>query len=146
MTNIWIGMAAGFAATLLLSAMMLMKDAMKFMPQMDMIGMISGMMKMSRAMGWLIHFIVGTALYGFAYAFLFAPLWPGAYWLSGMALGVVGWLLASLAMMPMADKGFFGMKMGAIAPMMSLVMHVFFGAVLGWVYGLLIGGSPGAAP
>jgi hypothetical protein len=56
-----------------------------------------------------------------------------------MALGVVGWLIASLAMMPMADKGLFGIKMGAMAPMMSLVMHIFFGAVLGWLYGLLIG-------
>jgi hypothetical protein len=96
-------------------------------------------MKTSRMMGWLVHLVVGAVVYGLTYAFVFAPLWPGAYWLSGMALGVVGWMIASLAMMPMADKGLFGIKMGGMAPMMSLVMHIFFGAVLGWLYGLLIG-------
>jgi hypothetical protein len=139
MTNIWIGMAAGFAATIVLSALMLMKQVMNFMPEMDMIGMISGTMNVSRAMGWLVHFIVGTVLYGGAYAWIFAPWWPDAYWLSGAALGVLGWLIASLAMMPMAGKGVFGVKMGTMVPVMSLIMHVFFGAVLGWIYGLLIG-------
>jgi hypothetical protein len=139
MTNIWIGMVAGFAATVVLSAFMLMKQAMNVMPQMDMIGMIAGMMNASRAMGWVVHFIVGTVLYGGVYGWQFAPIWPDAYWLSGAALGIVGWLIASLAMMPMADKGVFGMKMGAKAPVMSLVMHVLFGALLGWIYALLIG-------
>jgi hypothetical protein len=73
MTDIWVGMAAGLAATVILSALMLMKDAMKLMPQMDMIGMISGMMKTSRMMGWLVHLVVGAVVYGLTYAFVFAP-------------------------------------------------------------------------
>lgn len=139
MTNIWIGLAAGLVATLVLSALMLMKDAIALMPQMDMIGMISGMMKMSRPMGWLVHFIVGTAVYGLAYAFVFAPLWPGGILAERHGLGR-RWLADRE---PRHDahggQGLFGMKMGAMVPVMGLVMHVFFGTVLGWVYGLLIG-------
>jgi hypothetical protein len=37
--------------------------------------------------------------------------------------------------MPMAGAGLFGMNMGVMAPMMTLVLHLIFGAVLGWVYG-----------
>ncbi len=138
MTNIWIGMVAGFAATVVLSALMLMKQAVRFMPELDMIGMISGMMHTSRAVGWLVHFTVGTVLYGIAFAWLAPVLWGDAYWLRGVVLGIVGWLIAMLALMPMAGKGIFGMKIGAMAPVMSLVAHALFGGVLGWVYGALL--------
>lgn len=138
MASIWIGLIAGFVATAVLSGMMLVKDRAGFMPEMDMIGMISGMMGTSRAAGWLVHFVVGTVLYGLAFAWVFAGLWPEAYWLGGAALGIAGWLAAMLMMMPMAGKGLFGMRIGAMAPMMSLVMHVVFGVILGWVYGVLI--------
>jgi len=36
--------------------------------------------------------------------------------------------------MPMAGVGLFGMTMGLMAPMMTLVLHVIFGAVLGVTY------------
>jgi len=36
--------------------------------------------------------------------------------------------------MPMAGAGLFGMAMGIMAPMMTLVLHVIFGAVLGAVF------------
>jgi hypothetical protein len=138
MTSIWIGMVAGFFATAALSVLMLMKQSMKFMPQMDMIAMIAGMMKVSRPMGWVIHFMVGTVLYGGIFGWILAPSLSGtSYWILGIVLGGLGWLFAMVAMMPMAGKGFFGMKIGIMAPMMSLLMHIFFGAVLGWVYGLI---------
>jgi len=37
--------------------------------------------------------------------------------------------------MPMAGAGFFGMQMGLMAPIMTLVLHLIFGAVLGLVHG-----------
>ena len=33
--------------------------------------------------------------------------------------------------------GFFGLKMGMMAPFMTLMLHVIYGAVLGYVYGKL---------
>lgn len=117
---------------------MLMQARMRLMPEMDTIGMISGMMGASRAAGWAIHFVVGTILCGLAYGWIFAGFWPDAHWLSGAVLGVVGWLIAMLVMMPVGGKGAFGMNIGAMAPAMSLTMHVFFGVILGEVYGGMV--------
>ncbi len=39
--------------------------------------------------------------------------------------------------MPMAGAGFFGLKMGLMAPVMTLLLHLIYGVVLGYVYGLL---------
>lgn len=138
MEPFWAGLVAGFVATLILSMMQLMKARMNLMPQLDMIGMISGMMGSSRSMGWVVHFMVGTVVYGLAYAYIFAGWWPDAYWLSGAALGVVGWLIAMLVMMPMAGKGFFATELGAMAPVMTFMMHVVFGAILGFIYGWVV--------
>lgn len=135
---IWIALVSGFIATAVLSLMMLVKQAMRVMPEMDMIGMISGMMHSSRAMGWVVHFVVGTVLYGLAFLWVFAGLWGNSYWLSGLTLGAVGWIIAMVMMMPMAGNGFFGLKLGPMVPVMSLVMHLVFGAILGWSYGALI--------
>lgn len=138
MDPIWIALIAGFVATVVLSMMMLAKQAMRLMPEMDMIGMISGMMRSSRAVGWLVHFMVGTVVYGLAFLWIFAGPWADGYWLSGLALGALGWLIAMIMMMPMAGKGVFGMKLGAMVPVMSLVMHLVFGAILGWTFGALV--------
>lgn len=40
-------------------------------------------------------------------------------------------------MMSAAGNGVFGMNLGAKVPIMSLMMHVDFGAILGLVYGWL---------
>jgi len=37
--------------------------------------------------------------------------------------------------MPMAGAGLFGMKLGLMAPMMTLALHLIFGAVMGLVFG-----------
>jgi hypothetical protein len=41
-----------------------------------------------------------------------------------------------IVMMPMAGAGFFGSHLGMMAPVMTLVLHVIYGFVLGAVYGL----------
>jgi len=138
MTPLWAGLIAGFVATTILSMMQLMKQKMNIMPQLDMIRMISGMMGASRGMGWVVHFIGGTVLYGLTYVYLFAGLGPDAHWLSGAALGAAGWLMAMLVMMPMAGNGVFGMKLGVMVPVMALMMHIVFGAIIGFVYGWIV--------
>ncbi|MGE3718542.1 MAG: DUF6789 family protein [Bauldia sp.] len=138
MTDFGVGLAAAAAATLVLSVMMLMKQGMRVMPDLDIIDMVAGMMGGSRAVGWMIHLTVGTVVYGLGYASLFAPIWPDSYWLSGILIGVAGWLVAGLMLMPMAQKGPFAIRLGFMGPLMSLLMHVIFGAVLGVVYGALV--------
>ena len=57
----------------------------------------------------------------------------------GLILGVIGWLIMMIGMMPMAGQGLFGMQVGIMAPIMTLMLHLIFGAVLGWVYGKTTG-------
>jgi hypothetical protein len=64
----------------------------------------------------------------------------------GVIIGFLGWLIMMIIMvMPMAGVGIFGMAMGLMAPMMTLVLHLIFGTVLGWTYGkLLLNSTPRA--
>ena len=49
-----------------------------------------------------------------------------------------------LVLMPMAGAGLFGINMGIMASMMTLVLHLIFGAVPGWVRGRLAASGNGS--
>jgi hypothetical protein len=132
--NISKGILAGFIATLVLSALMIMKTMMGLMPQLDVIAMLSGMLGVSSAIAWIVHFAIGTLGYGITIALLARSL-PSSAIVTGLILGTAGWLVMMVVLMPMAGKGLFGMNLGIMAPIMTLMLHLIFGAVLGWVYG-----------
>lgn len=136
MQNIGKGFVAGLVANLVLSALMVMKSAMGLMPELDVIGMLGGMMNTTRAVAWLVHFAVGIVIYGGAIALLAGSL-PGGATGSGVTLGVIGWLIMMIVIMPMVGQGLFGMGLGVMAPVMTLVLHLIFGAVLGSTFGKL---------
>lgn len=141
MNNIAKGVIAGFAATVVLSLLMVMKSAMGLMPELDVISMVSSVMGGGLAMGWIAHVMIGTVIWGGLFALLAPNLPGGSFWLKGVMFGVGAWLLMMVAVMPMAGAGFFGMKFGMVAPVMTLVLHVIFGAVLGGVYAALPSGA-----
>jgi len=131
------GMLAGLVATIVLSALMVFKSMMGLMPQLDIARMIAGMMGSpdTPLIGWIVHFAIGIVVYGIAIAVLDSKL-PGTSHVGhGVMLGVIGWLIMMVMLMPMAGAGLFGMNMGIMAPVMTLVLHLIFGAVLGWMYG-----------
>ena len=131
------GMVAGFFATIVLSALMLMKAQMGLMPELNVIKMLSNMLGASTpAVGWIMHFLIGTVLWGTLFAWL-DPNIPGeSHWLKGVWFGAGAWLLMMIIIMPMAGAGFFGGNMGMMAPVMTLILHVIYGVVFGGVYGL----------
>lgn len=135
------GMLAGLAATVVLSALMVMKAMMGIMPALDLPRMIAGMMGAPNAplLGWIVHFMIGVVGYGIAIVIFGNSATGAGNVMRGIAIGVVGWLIMMLMLMPMVGAGFFGLNMGVMAPMMTLILHIIFGAVLGWVYGRLIG-------
>ena len=55
-----------------------------------------------------------------------------------MAFGISAWFLMMVAVMSMAGAGMFGMGLGMMAPVMKLVLHLIFSAVLGYRYARLI--------
>lgn len=128
------GLVAGFAATLVLSALMVGKQMMGIMPELDMASMITAMLGLpSVAFGWLMHFMIGTVAWGVGYAVLRPHLPGGPIW-SGVLFGVAAWLMMMIAVMPMAGAGLFGLGMGIMAPIVTLMLHAIFGAVLGAVF------------
>jgi hypothetical protein len=134
MTNLKNGFLAGFIATAVLSAMMVIKSMMGVMPQLDVAAMIGMMMGVPVAVGWIIHFMIGTIAWGGGFALLYDMIPGGSPIGKGIAFGVVAWLGMMVMIMPMAGAGFFGMNMGLMAPMMTLLLHIVFGTVLGFVY------------
>ena len=143
MSKLGKGMLAGLAATVVLSALMVMKAMVGVMPALDLPKMIAGMMGSpdTPILGWGIHFMIGVVGYGIAIN-LFARRF-GSPTVSGMVIGAIGWLIMMVMLMPMVGVGLFALSMGMMAPVMTLVLHLIFGAVLGWTYGKLIAGSSG---
>ena len=134
MTNLKNGFLAGFIATAVLSAMMVIKGMMGVMPALDVAAMIGMMMGASVAVGWIIHFMIGTIAWGGGFALFYDMIPGGSAVGKGIAFGVAAWLGMMIMIMPMAGAGFFGLKMGMMAPVMTLVLHIIFGTVLGYVY------------
>src|SRR5215510_11176688 len=127
------GIVAGFVATVVLSAMMLMKQSMGLMPGLDPIGMITSMAGASSpAIGWIGHLVIGTIFWGIGFAIV-SPYLPGPHWLRGAIFATGAWLV----MMPIAGAGLFGQRLRMMTPVVTLVPHLVFGVVLGGVYGLL---------
>lgn len=134
MQNISAGLIAGFVATVVLSAMMIAKTMMGVMPELDVIAMLSMMMGTSAIMGWIAHFVIGTIVWGGGFSLLYRVIPGGSAVVKGIVFGIAAWLIMMVMVMPMAGAGLFGMNMGLMAPMMTLVLHIIFGAVLGIVY------------
>ncbi|MFN3724347.1 MAG: DUF6789 family protein [Paracoccaceae bacterium] len=134
MQNIKAGIVAGFVATVVLSAMMVAKTMMGIMPALDVIAMLSAMMGTSAVMGWIVHFMIGTLAWGGGFALLYGMIPGSGAVTKGIVFGIAAWLGMMVMVMPMAGAGLFGMAMGIMAPMMTLVLHIIFGAVLGAVY------------
>lgn len=137
------GVVAGLIATAVLSALMLLKGMMGVMPDLDVIAMLSGMMGAGAAMGWIGHFMIG-AVYGLIFAQVFAVTDTGAAIVRGVGLGVAGWLVMMIVLMPMAGGGLFGLSMpsGMMVPVATLMLYVIFGGVLGAAYAALRSRAP----
>jgi hypothetical protein len=136
--NLTQGLIAGFVATLVLSALMLLKSMMGLMPDLNVIAMLAKMTGGGPVMGWVAHFAIGTILWGGLFAYLEPRIPGGSDWIKGMVFSIGPWLLMMIAIMPMAGAGFFGAGLGIMAAVMTLVLHLIFGAVLGATYSALV--------
>ena len=140
--NYWKGMAAGLIATIVLSAIMMMKARMGMMPELDVIQMLGDMVGGgSRNVGWAMHFMVGTVLWGLLFTAILGAA-PNGFWWRGIVFSLGAWLLMMLVIMPVAGAGLFGLNLGPMAPVMTLILHIVYGLVLGGVYGVLVKREP----
>ncbi|SOC31039.1 DUF6789 family protein [Thalassospira xiamenensis] len=135
-------MLAGFAATAALSVLMVMKAAMGLMLTLNVISMLSYMAQQMLGLGemwfgWLMHFLIGTVLWGGLYALSFNKLPTSSPVGKAVVFAVGAWLLMMIMAMPMAGAGLFGLKLGMMAPIMTLVLHIIWGLVLGSIFSVL---------
>lgn len=137
MNNVTRGVVAGLAATVVLSAIMLAKGMMGLMPELNVVAMLAVMMKSSPMMAWVAHFMIGAVVWGVLYALTNGSIPGGSSMMKGIVFGIGAWVIMMVAVMPMAGAGIFGMKLGMMAPVMTMMLHAIFGAVLGSVYAKL---------
>ncbi len=129
-------MIAGFIATVILSALMIAKMLMGLMPELNAIRMLTAMAHgmlgtpATPIVGWLLHFFIGSVLWGGLFALIGHRL-PGGPIARGAVFGTLAWVLMMVLVMPMAGAGLFGLHLGLMAPVMTLVLHLIYGAVLG---------------
>jgi hypothetical protein len=128
--NLMRSIIAGLLATAAMTALMLAAPAMG-MPPMNIGAMLGTVMGGSVVLGWLGHFMIGTAL-ALAYAAAFATRLPGGSSLRGALYSLAPWLMAQIVVMPMMGMGFFSGSMSAAGG--SLMGHLLYGVVLGMVY------------
>ena len=126
---------AGAAGTLAMTILMLVGPMMG-MPKMDMgvmLGTMNPMMELPYLVGWMMHFVIGIILTYIYAAFLFDKL-PSEGWMKGAIYSVIPFLVMQMMLGPMMGMPFFsGGEIMAI--MGSLLGHLAYGGVMGYVYG-----------
>lgn len=94
--------------------------------------------------GWIVHLVVGTTL-ALIYAAVFARRLPGPPVVRGAIYGVIVFFAAQVAFMPLVGAGFFS-NGDVVLLIGSLLGHLVYGAVVGWICGLGVPQGERAAP
>lgn len=101
-------------------------------------------LRVGNAGGWTAHLAFGVVL-ALLYARFFSARLPGAPAARGALYGVLLFIMAQLVFMPLVGGGFFAR--GDIELLAgSLLGHLVYGVVLGWIYDLPVTRRPAAAP
>lgn len=145
MSNTTKGIVSGFVATLVLTAVILLKVQMNIAPELSVLSQLSKLAG-GTVGGWMDHFIIGTLIWGMLFAGFDSVTPSLPYWLKGMIFSVFAWLVAMVLFLPFVGLGLFGLKMGVEPAAVNLVQHLIYGLVLGITYGLLTTWVPAKAP
>jgi uncharacterized protein DUF6789 len=133
--NIGRTILGGFAGTLAITMLMYEGAPMMGLPKMDIAAML-GQILGGWTPGMMMHLVNGVVIFPLLYAYLFFPRFPGAAVVKGITWGVVLWAMAQVVVMPVMGAGLFGLKMGGIMTVIaSLMGHIVYGALLGWIGG-----------
>ena len=122
----------GLVATGAMTLLMVMAPLMG-MPEMNIGAMLAGMMGVPTAVGWLMHFIIGT-VFALGYVYVVGSKLPiHQPILRGMVYGILVFVGAQLMFFTMRSMEVMPAQTGnALLSMMgSLMGHLLFGGVLG---------------
>lgn len=138
--NVARAVAAGVIATASMTALLLIEPAIG-LPEIAIGQLLSTSLSLTAAhssagpaVGWLIHFGVGS-LWALVYAGVLLGRLPGSPLVRGLVYGALVFLLAQALLLPLVGAGFF--SRGDFSMLIGgLLGHLAYGGVLGWVYGL----------
>lgn len=91
----------------------------------------------SPSLACLVHFIVGSLIWGAAFAALNDHLY-GPAWLRGVTFGVAAWAVVVLAVLSLRREGFAHVDVALVRSVPMLVLHMIYGALLGGIYSVLM--------
>ncbi len=139
MSRVKKGMVAGFAATLVVSALELVNMlvghwAVSFPTLLAYIVQ----MPANPVVGWLAHFAAGTLVLGPLFGILCPRLPTDTPETKGILFAVAAFVVMGLTVAPAAGVGMFFMRAGFGTLAWMIVSHAVFGIVLGNVYARLV--------
>lgn len=139
--------AAGLVGTTVMTSLLLVEPSVG-LPRIAIgqilstsLGSASAHLPIGPGAGWVIHFLVG-ALLALIYAGVFANRLPGTALIRGASFGALVFVLAQLTFMPLVGGGIF--SRGDVELLAgSLIGHLAYGGLMGWIYGLPGSPTPG---
>jgi hypothetical protein len=131
MVNIGKGIIAGFVASAALSGAVVLAAWTGLTLAFHPVEAVSGIMLTPAGLSWVVHFAIGTFLWGGLFSAL-SPILPGPFWLKGVVFGAIAWLLMAVVIWA-ADPT----SPPQILPG-RVLLHLLFGILLGSIYGTLL--------
>jgi hypothetical protein len=120
------GIIAGFVATFALS--ILLDPIELFAPT---------VWPASSAVGWVLHFFVGTVIWGVGFAMLHDYL-RGPSWQRGLVFALGAWVVVMGGAAALIWAHVTAFDLGATTIVATLIVHVLYGVSLGVIYGWLL--------
>ena len=127
-------LTAGCVATVVVGSALVMKNAMKLLPDVHLAQTLSSVFDGSLVAGGVAFFVIWAVIFGLAYAWL-APLIPvRSNQMKGIVFGFGVWLVMMLVLMPAAGAGVFALHRSATVAAFHLVLMLVYGSVLAALY------------
>ncbi|HSE67391.1 MAG TPA: DUF6789 family protein, partial [Gemmatimonadales bacterium] len=131
--------ASGLVGTGVMTALLLVEPSVG-LPKIAMgqvlstsLGLTSAHLTIGPALGWVLHFLIGMSL-ALLYAAVFERRLPGTPLIRGLLYGLLVFVVAQLVFMPLVGGGVF--SRGDVELLTgSLVGHLVYGGLTGWIYG-----------
>jgi len=134
--NLLKAILGGFVGTLAITLLMYVVAPWMLGRPMDVAGMLSNSLGVSRNAGMFLHFVNGTIIFPLIFAGLLWKYLPGRPAAKGVLFGLILWFLSQSIVMPLGGAGFFSSNAGGfLAVLASLVGHAIYGAILGGITG-----------
>lgn len=132
------GAISGFIAVVVMTIFMMIAKKTGMAPKGLDIGLMLGSMIIknnpdkARKVGMMMHIING-AIFGIIFVFIGNYLIFSNVLLQALTWSVILWLIMMVIIMPMMGKGIFGKNISPKVPLLTLILHLIFGLVLGLI-------------